>query len=154
MAIILLATDADWILDEVEAALVDDRLSVSRVRRGVDVVPAIVELQPALVMLDLQIGNMGGMAACVGIRHEQGMDRIGPLPVLMLLDRAADVFLAQRSQADGWLIKPLDAFRIRRATEALLAGYGYVEGVDPAEVDPDDDQDEPAADPAAEAVGG
>ena len=29
----------------------------------------------------------------------------------MLLDRDADVFLARRSDADGWLVKPLDAFR-------------------------------------------
>jgi hypothetical protein len=47
----------------------------------------------------------------------------------MLLDRIADVFLAQRSGAEGWLIKPLDSFRLRRAATALLAGGTYVEGI-------------------------
>ncbi|MCB0916902.1 MAG: hypothetical protein KDC23_14600, partial [Actinobacteria bacterium] len=76
-------------------------------------------------------------AVCMSIRHEQAAGRLGDLPVLMLLDREADVFLAQRSHADGWLIKPLDAFRLRRATEALLAGYSYVEGV-PLDEDADE----------------
>jgi DNA-binding NarL/FixJ family response regulator len=51
------------------------------------------------------------------------------VPVIMLLDRRADVFLARRSGADGWLIKPLDPLRIKRAVAAVLAGGTYVEGV-------------------------
>ena len=94
MATVLLATDADWVLDEVEAALVDEQTAIARVRRGVDVLPAIAEVQPTLVVVDLQIGNMGGMAVCMSIRHEQAAGRLGDLPVLMLLDREADVFLA------------------------------------------------------------
>ena len=78
-------------------------------------------------MLDLQIGNMGGMATCMAIRHEESAGRLPHLPVLMLLDRVADLFLARRSHADGWLIKPLDAFRLRRAAEALLAGGEWFE---------------------------
>ena len=139
MTTILLATDADWVLDEVEAALVDEQTSVARVRRGVDVLPAIAEVAPDVVVLDLQIGNMGGMAVCMAIRNEQAAGRLGDLPVLMLLDRHQDVFLAQRSDADGWLLKPVDAFRLRRATDALLAGYAYVEGVPLDEDDADDE---------------
>ena len=33
----------------------------------------------------------------------------------MLLDRRADVYLARRSGAEGWLIKPLDPLRLKRA---------------------------------------
>jgi len=47
------------------------------------------------------------------------------MPVLMLLDRSADVFLARRSDADGWLVKPVDAFRLRKAATALLDGGTY-----------------------------
>jgi DNA-binding response OmpR family regulator len=127
---VLLATDADWIYDEVDAALADDSTTVARVHNGVDVLPAITEIEPDLVILDLQIGNMGGMAACMNIRNEEDADRLPITAVLMLLDRAPDVFLAKRSRADGWLIKPLDAFRLRRAAEVLLDGYSYYEGVD------------------------
>ncbi|MFN8038532.1 MAG: response regulator [Acidimicrobiales bacterium] len=134
MTRILLATDADWIYDEVEAALADADTTVARVRRGVDVVPAIHEVEPDLVILDLQIGNMGGMAACMAIRLEEGVDRLPITAVMMLLDRAADVFVAHRAEADGWLIKPIDAFRLRKAASVLLDGYSYYEGVD-AETD-------------------
>lgn len=128
MPTVLLATDADWIYDEVEAALADPDTTVHRVRAGVDVLPACHQVEPDLVVLDLQIGNMGGMATCMSIRHEEEMDRLPTTAVLMLLDRGPDVFLARRCDADGWLIKPIDAFRLRAAAAALLAGGDYAEG--------------------------
>mgnify|MGYP003322291787 FL=1 len=47
----------------------------------------------------------------------------------MLLDRVADLYLAQRSDAEGWLVKPLDALRLRRAVDAVMAGGTFTEGV-------------------------
>lgn len=132
MTDVLLATDADWIFDDVDAALGGDGTTVRRVRRGEDVRPAIADRIPDLVVLDLQIGNMGGMATCISIRQDEGVDLVPHRPVLMLLDRKADVFLARRSQADGWMVKPIDSFRLRRAADALLAGEDWFEGV-PAE---------------------
>jgi DNA-binding response OmpR family regulator len=129
VADILVATDADWIRDEVEAALAGPDRSVRWVRHGMDVLPAVADITPALVVLDLQIGNMGGMATCMALHLESGAGRLPRVPVLMLLDREADVFLARRSDADGWLIKPIDAFRLRKAANALLDGGEYHEGI-------------------------
>jgi DNA-binding response OmpR family regulator len=126
---VLIATDADEVADEVTAALLDDGTSVVRVRAGVDVLGAVIEHDPELVVLDLQIGNMGGMATCLQLRLEEGAGRIDLGPVLMLLDRPADVFLARRIEADGWLVKPLDGFRLRRAATALLAGEVFHDDV-------------------------
>jgi DNA-binding response OmpR family regulator len=106
------------------------------------VLPEVQRQLPDLVVLDLQIGNMGGMATCIALRHEDAAGRLPGLPILMLLDRHADVFLAQRSEADGWLIKPLDAFRLRKAAQALMAGGRYTEG------DPTADVPEPVPQPA------
>jgi DNA-binding response OmpR family regulator len=130
---VLLATDADWIHDEVEAALASPDRPVRRVRRGSDVVAAILESTPELVILDLQIGNMGGMAVCMEIRLEEGAGRLPEVPVLMLLDRTVDDFLARRCDADGWLVKPLDAFRLRKAAAAIIAGDEYTDGLDTPE---------------------
>jgi DNA-binding NarL/FixJ family response regulator len=124
---VLIATDADWVHDEVEAALVDDDTEVLRIRHGVEVRPAVAEAHPDLVVLDLQIGAMGGIAASLDLRLEESGGRLGHVPVLILLDRAADVHLARRAGAEGWLVKPLDAFRVRRAALDLLAGSTYQE---------------------------
>ena len=115
-------TDADWLLDDLRAAVGGPDTTLRSVRAGVDVLPAVQASLPDLVVLDLQIGNMGGMATCMHLRLEAGAGRIGDVPILMLLDRRPDVFLAKRAGADGWLLKPLDAIRTRKAVHALLRG--------------------------------
>jgi DNA-binding response OmpR family regulator len=122
MTEVLIATDAEAVFAEVEAALVDERTSIVRVRSGQAVAAAVAESTPDLVVLDMQIGNMGGIAACLHLRHEAGADRLPPVPVLMLLDRQVDVFLARRSGADGWVVKPLEAYSLRTVATAILAG--------------------------------
>jgi DNA-binding response OmpR family regulator len=117
---ILLATDSDALADEVEAAVAGSHL-LHRVRAGVDVVPAISEVDPALVLLDLQIGNMGGVAACLAVRQREEMGDLDERPVLLLLDREVDLFLANEARADGHLVKPLDAFAIMRAVESAIS---------------------------------
>jgi DNA-binding response OmpR family regulator len=124
---VLIATDADWIVAEVDAALSDAHTKVHRTRTGREVPGAISEFQPDLVVLDMQIGNMGGIATFLHIQQEAEDGRLPEVPVLILLDRAADVPLVRRSGLPGWLIKPLDAFRLRRAAEALRAGGTFHE---------------------------
>lgn len=125
---VLLATDAGWIYDEVDAAL-SGAYTVYRVRAGFDVLEAVKQVDPVVVLLDLQIGNMGGMATCLNLRLEERAGRVEPRKVLMLLDREADIFLARRGEADGWLIKPLDSFRLRRAVQTVLEAGSYTEGL-------------------------
>jgi DNA-binding response OmpR family regulator len=132
---LLLATDADWIADEVDAALAEAGVEVRRVNAGALVLPAAHEKLPDLVILDSQIGNMGGIAACMALRLDESVGRLPPLPVLILLDRHADVFLARRSLADGWMVKPLDSFRLRRAVRTLLDGGRHEEGVNEDDTD-------------------
>ena len=125
MPAILVVTDADWLLDDLRAAVGGPDTTLRTVRAGVDVLPAVQASLPDLVVLDLQIGNMGGMATCMHLHLEQGAGRLGHVPILMLLDRRPDVFLAKRADAEGWLLKPLDAIRTRKAVQALLRGERY-----------------------------
>lgn len=117
---VLLATDADWIRDDIAAALEDDDTQVSRVRKGAEVVEAINLVQPELVILDMQIGNMGAVATCHAIRHEQAAGRLAPVKVIILLDRADDRWLADTAGPEAVCQKPLDAFRLRRTVRAVL----------------------------------
>ena len=120
MTDVLLATDADWVIEEVAAALSAPEITFRVVRSGHEVRPAVEAGTPGLVILDFQIGNMGGMAACLDLRLESGMGRLPRVPVLMLADREADVFLARRSDADAWLVKPLNPLLLRRTAQELL----------------------------------
>jgi DNA-binding response OmpR family regulator len=124
---VLIATDADWIFEDVDAALSDEGTRVYRVRRGRDVSAAVRKVQPDLVVLDLQIGNMGGIATALNLEQEFEEGATPVAPILLLLDRPADVPMARRWAVDGWLVKPLDSFRLRRAAKALRAGDTYEE---------------------------
>ena len=119
-SIVLLATDADHVHHEVDAVMGGDH-QVVRVHAGAEVLAAIREHDPVLVVLDLQIGNMGGMAACLDLRLEERAERIPPQRVVMLLDRDADEFLAKRAEADAWIVKPIDALLLRRTARDVLA---------------------------------
>ena len=123
---VVLASDETWVRDEVKAVLSGrPDVDVHEVATGADVLAAVHEYEPELVIVDLQIGSMGGMAATMDLRLEESADRIDHVPVLMLLDRRPDVFLARRAGAEGWVIKPLDPIRLRKAIDALLEGGTY-----------------------------
>ena len=72
---------------------------------------------------------MGGMAITMDLRLDQSSGALPKVPVLMLLDRVADVHMARRSGADGWTIKPLDSLRLRKAVTAIADGGCYAEGI-------------------------
>jgi DNA-binding response OmpR family regulator len=87
----------------------------------------VTEEAPDLVIVDMQMGNMGGMAVCLELRLQESYDALDHVAVLMLLDRRPDVFLARRSGAEGWLVKPLDPLRLRRAVTSLLKDGTYTD---------------------------
>ena len=122
---VLIAADGEWVHDEVRQVLRGPDVTVRWVRSGPEAVKAVRERAPDLAVLDLQIGQMGAMAISLELRLEEGMDRLPHVPILILLDRRADVFLARRSGAEGFVVKPLDPIRLRKAVTALLAGGTY-----------------------------
>ena len=89
-----------------------------------------------IAIVDLQIGSMGGMAVTLALRLDESAGVVPHVPVVMLLDRVADVHLARRSATEGWLVKPLDPLRVDRAVSTVLAGGAYREGLNGIEVVP------------------
>ena len=122
---ILIASDSPSVLAEVESVLHARDHDVVTVTSGAEVRSAAKTESPDLAVFDFQIGSMGGVAACLDLRLEHSGGRLPAIPVLLLLDRRADVFLARRSGAQGFLLKPLDPIRVRKAVTKLLAGENY-----------------------------
>jgi DNA-binding response OmpR family regulator len=117
---IVVATDADFVLNEILATFSGPDTSFTVCRNGRDVSRIVAERTPDIAILDLQIGSMGGMAVTMALRLDESSGLLPHVPVLMLLDRRADLHLAKRSAADGWVTKPLDSLSLRRAVDAIL----------------------------------
>ena len=116
-----MAADAQWVRDLVKTACTRPGQRVVEVTRGQDVREAVGREQPDVVVLDMQIANMGGVAVSIDLRLEGAAGRIPDVSILLLLDREADRFLAKRADADAELVKPVDPATLRRTIDALTA---------------------------------
>ena len=76
MTTILVAADAEWVRDQVRTAFVGPGQQVVEVTRGQAVRAAVAAHDPDLVVLDMQIANMGGIA--VSIDLQRGVRRAAP----------------------------------------------------------------------------
>jgi CheY-like chemotaxis protein len=117
---VLVAADARWVREQAQAALVGRGQEVIEVTRGQDVREAVAEHHPDLVVLDLQIGNMGGIAVAIDLHLEESGGRLPHVPILLLLDREADRFLAKRAGAEAELVKPVDPGTLRRTVKRVV----------------------------------
>jgi DNA-binding response OmpR family regulator len=124
MTKILVASDGEWVRDLVRSAFVGPGQQVVEVARGQDVRDTVEAQEPDLVILDMQIGNMGGIATALDLRLEAAAGRVPDVSILLLLDREADRFLAKRASADGELMKPVDAGMLRRAAKQIFQEAG------------------------------
>jgi DNA-binding response OmpR family regulator len=118
--LILVAADGAWIRDQVRSALVGPGQEVIEVTRGQDVRDTVEHRTPDLVILDMQIANMGGIATAIDLHLEASAGRLPHVPVLLLLDREHDRFLAKRAAAEAELVKPFDPGTLRRTVRNLV----------------------------------
>ena len=121
MSWIVVAADAKWVRDLVKSACTAPGQQVIEVTRGQDVRDIVGTEKPDLVILDMQIGNMGGVAVAIDLRLEESGGRLPHVRILLLLDRRDDAFIARRADVDLTLLKPVDAGVLRRAAALLAA---------------------------------
>lgn len=104
----ILVGSADHLIARMfESILADLGYQVSCAHSGTDVLDAVRDKQPDLVLLDLGAPDRGAMALCAGIRELAGDN---PLPLLTLADAGGarivhQVFLAG---ATDFFVKPMD----------------------------------------------
>jgi CheY-like chemotaxis protein len=122
---VLLVADASWVRNQVAAALNDQGTEVREVTDPRAVVDEVVDFEPDVIIIDMQIGSMGGMAVARAVRNAEYESSLADIPLILLLDRAADAFLAKRASAHAWLTKPITAQDLR-ATLDRVQGAGAV----------------------------
>lgn len=110
MSRVLVVADDPWVVSEVHAAL---SIGANELIDHGDPATAAVaagDESVDVVVVDLQVAAMGGMAVARSVR-----DLDEPVPVVLLLDRQADTFLAGRSGANAWVVKPFTTSALRAA---------------------------------------
>lgn len=122
MSTILLVADDDWVRNDVEAALAGPGSTVDTLEDPRLAVHRCHDLVPDVVLVDMQVGSMGGMAVIRALKGAAGSELIEAAPIVLLLDRGADAFLGRRSGADSWVQKPFSAQEMRAALDEAAAG--------------------------------
>jgi DNA-binding response OmpR family regulator len=117
---IIVIADEEWARNEVHAALTQPDYSLIDHDDPKTAYEKISAETPDAVVVDLQVGSMGGMAIARELHQQAAMAGEDSPPVVMLLDRAADGFLAKRAGVAAWVTKPFTAHDIRIAVESAI----------------------------------
>jgi DNA-binding response OmpR family regulator len=125
VATVLLVSDLASLRRELATMLSGPDLQIEEAADGSEAIELVTNGDIDLVIVDLQVASMGAMAITMELRNLESYGAADSVPVLMLLDRRPDVFLARRAGADGFVVKPLDPQRLRSAVRALLRGESY-----------------------------
>jgi len=121
MTTILVVADEPWVRNEVHAGLTNPGYTLIDHLDPATAADATQTEGVDAVIVDLQVGSMGGMAVARAVRQATGSDTHKGVPVVILLDRNADGFLARRAGADAWLMKPFTSHELTTTLEPLIA---------------------------------
>lgn len=125
MALVLVASDLPSLRRSVRATLEGPDLEIIEAESGPEAISTILDDEVDLAICDLQISTMGGIAIAAELRNLESTGDVDHVPVLLLLDRRPDVFLARRAGAEGFCVKPIEPAKLRRAVRTILAGERF-----------------------------
>ncbi|WP_448548959.1 response regulator transcription factor [Thalassotalea fusca] len=100
---ILLVEDDVTLADWVKEYLLEQGFSVSHVTRGDQVIKAISEFSPELILLDVMLPGLNGIEVCRLIRQDSS------IPIIMLTARSDefDEVIGLEAGANDYVIKPV-----------------------------------------------
>ena len=120
MNTVLVVADDEWVTNDVAAGLSDVRATIVIEADPRAVTAKAAEISPHFYLIDLQVGSMGGMAIIRSLKADMTMGKIPAAPIVLMVDRDADSFLANRAGADRWIRKPFTAQELRSVRDAVL----------------------------------
>jgi DNA-binding response OmpR family regulator len=114
---LLVVSDNSSVRDELEYGF-PDGVMVSFAYDALDAWAWLQDQVPSAVVVDLQTGKAGGY----GLARDMAADlRLRDVPVVMLLDREQDRWLAQQVRATVVMTKPISASDVVRRLETILS---------------------------------
>jgi two-component system response regulator DesR len=123
---ILIAEDQSLVRGAL-AALLDmepDLTVVAQVGRGDEVVPAALEAQPDVALLDIEMPGLDGISAAAQLRSASPTTRV---MMLTVFGRAGYLRSALEAGASGFLLKDTPAHELAAAIRRIAAGHRVVD---------------------------
>lgn len=114
--VLVVSDDAD-ISDEARFGL-PDAVTVETAVDATDAIERLALLRPAVVVVDLQTGNAGGYALA---RDMSQQPKLAGIPIVMIIEREQDRWIAGQAGAAVTLRKPLEAGALGRALADVVA---------------------------------
>jgi len=117
---VLVADDDPDIIRFVEVNLRLEGFQVETARDGAQALDKALDLQPALVLLDVRMPIIDGFAVCERLRAD---DRGAAIPVILLtanIPVSADYQHAREVGADDFVVKPFDPGDLMVRVRALV----------------------------------
>ena len=115
---LIIASDDPTLQEEARFAFPSDA-AVTLVTDAREASERMREQAPSAVVVDLQTGSAGGFAL---LRDMRATERLKEVPVLVLLERHHDVWLAQQVGANAIRSKPLSVSDLVDEVLALTSG--------------------------------
>lgn len=119
---ILLVSSSPNITTQVTTALLGEDVDLTEVRRPERAL-ALLDDEVAfdIAVADADTAPTGGMALAREIKARAAMGRELP-PIVLLIAREQDAYIARWSGADAWVLKPVDPFDLAEVVHALVDG--------------------------------
>ena len=120
MTKVLLVVETPWARNGVHAALTTPEFEIIDHEDPQTAAAATVANRVDVAVVDLQIAAMGGMAVARAVRDASTKNG-AETPVVILIDRAADAFIAKRAGAAAWVTKPTVPHELRAAIRGCVS---------------------------------
>jgi DNA-binding NarL/FixJ family response regulator len=122
---VLVADDHRLMLAAVRRALArsEDVEVVGEIDEAMKIVPAVGELQPDVVLLDIRMPKRSGIEACQEIK-----EAVPAAKIIMLTssDEEADLYEAVKSGASGYLLKDSSIDEVSQAVRVVADGQSLI----------------------------
>ena len=125
---ILVVDDEELLVKGIRFNLQNDGYEVLTASNGLEAVKITQETSVDLIVLDVMMPEMDGMAACARIRE------FSNVPIILLTAKTDDMdkLMGFDSGADDYITKPFNILELKARIRALLRRSGTVEKKEPA----------------------
>jgi DNA-binding NarL/FixJ family response regulator len=117
---LVLIADTPWVRSDVKASMIDPESALVDVEDPRKALDTLILERADAALIDMQVGSMGGMALTRQFKDAFATGKLSPIPLVVLLDRSADAFLAKRAGADASLLKPFTAQEFRATLQKVI----------------------------------